>query len=78
MEVNKLGIGYFFTLVKDSKLIIGPTEYKKRVDDILTMESEFGKELELWTGLTSHEIIDNVDSVQVNMEAQLKIRLMSI
>ena len=78
MEVNKLGIGYFFALVKDSKLVIGPTEYKKRVDDILTMESEFGKELELWTGLTSHEIIDNVDSVQVNMEAQLKIRLMSI
>ena len=78
MEVNKLGVSYFFTLVKDSKLVIGPQEYKKRVDDILTMESEFGKELELWTGLTSHEIIDNVDSVEVNMEAQLKIRLMSI
>ena len=36
------------------------------------------QELELWTGMTSHEMVDNVDSLEWNMEAKLKIKLMSV
>lgn len=42
------------------------------------MEAEYGKELELWTGVTSHEIIDNVDSLEWEMEAKLKTNLLRL
>ena len=78
MAVNKIGINMFFTLIKDSKGILDPQSYKARIDDIISMESDYITDLELWTGLTSHEVIDSVDSLEVNMEGQLKKLLLQV
>ena len=64
--------------MKESRHILDPASYKKHIDKILTLESSYGKELELWTGVTSHEVIDNVDNLKVNMEAQLKSKLLKV
>lgn len=64
--------------MKESRHILDPSSYKNHIDKILTLENDYGKELELWTGLTSHEVIDNVDNMKVNMEAQLKSKLMRV